>query len=85
MQAPNPQTCSLLGLYTNTSSPACDFETPLKGFESSYTLILYAATSTTLDLEILQGITLVEDMRELFRYKTLDTKEACSTLFEKPY
>ena len=69
MQAPNPQTPSPLGLYTNTSSPACDFETPLKGFESPYTLILYAATSTTLDLEILQGITPVEDFRELLGTK----------------
>ena len=24
-------------------------------------------------------------MKELFRYKTLDTKEAQSSLFEKPY
>ena len=37
-----------------------------------------------MDLEILQGITPVEDMRELFGYKTLDTKEAHSSLSEKP-
>ena len=43
-------------------------------------LILYVATSTTPDLEILQGITPVEDMRELFGYKTLDTKEAQDAL-----
>ena len=61
MQASNPQTYSLLGLYINTSSLACDFETPLKGFGSPYTLILYAATSTTSDFEIFQEITLVED------------------------
>ena len=48
-------------------------------------LILYVATSTILDLEILQGITSVEDMRELFEYKTLDTKEAHSSLSKKPY
>ena len=48
-------------------------------------LILYAATSTTPDLEILQGITPVEDFRELFGYKTLDTKEANFSLSEKPY
>ena len=48
-------------------------------------MILYAATSTTLDLEILQGITPVEDMREFFGYKTLDTKEAQFSLSEKPY
>ena len=47
-------------------------------------LILYAATSTTPDLEIFQGITSVEDMRELFGYKTLDTKEAHFSLSEKP-
>ena len=44
-----------------------------------------AVTSTTSDLEILQGITPVEDMRELFENKTLDTKEAYSSLFKKPY
>ena len=36
-------------------------------------------------LEILQGITPVKDMRELSVQKTLDTKEAHSSLFEKPY
>ena len=74
MQAPNPQTCSLLGLYTNTSSPACDFETPLKSFGSPYTLILYATTSIKSDLEIFQGITPVEDFRA-FGYKTLDLQK----------
>ena len=44
-----------------------------------------AVTSTTSDLEILQGIIPVEDMRELFGYKTLDTKETHSSLYEKPY
>ena len=44
-----------------------------------------AATYTILDLEILQKITPVEDMRELSRYKTLDTKETHSSLSEKPY
>ena len=34
---------------------------------------------------MLQGITSVKDMRELFEYKTLDTKEAHSFLSEKPY
>ena len=38
------------------------------------------ATSTTPDLEILQGKTSVEDMREFFGYKTLDTKDAHSSL-----
>ena len=36
------------------------------------------------DLEILQRITPVADIRELFGYKTLDTKEAHSSLSEKP-
>ena len=44
-----------------------------------------AATSTTSDLKILQGIIPVEDMRELFGYKTLDSKETHSSLFEKSY
>ena len=43
------------------------------------------ATSTILDLEILQGIALVEDIKELFRNKTLNTKEAHSFLYEKPH
>ena len=68
MQAPNPRTPSLLGLC-NTSIHTCDFETPLKGFGSPYMLILYATTSTTPDLEILQGITPVEDFRELLGTK----------------
>ena len=37
------------------------------------------------NLEILQVITSVEDMRELFRNKTLNTKEAHSFLSEKPH
>ena len=37
------------------------------------------------DLEILQGIAPVKDIRELFRNKTLNTKEAHSFLSEKPY
>ena len=74
MQASNPQTYSLLGLYINTSSLACDFETPLKGFGSPYTLILYAATSTTSDFEIFQEITPVEDFRD-FGYKTLNLQK----------
>ena len=35
--------------------------------------------------EILQEIIPVEDIRELFRNKTLNTKEAHSFLFEKPH
>ena len=68
MQAPNLRAPSLLGLC-NTNTHTCDFETPLKGFVSPYMLILYVTTSTTPDLEILQGITLVEDFRELLGTK----------------
>ena len=42
-----------------------------------------AVTSTTSDLEILQGIIPVEDLRELFRNKTLNTKETHFSLSEK--
>ena len=69
MIAPSPWPTSFIGLGNNTSSPACDFETPLKGFGSPYMMILYATTSTTPDLEILQGITPVEDFRELLGTK----------------
>ena len=40
---------------------------------------------TTPDLKILQGMTLVEDKRELFSCKTLDTNVAHSSFSEKPY
>ena len=43
-----------------------------------------AATSTTPDLKILQGIIPIEDIRELFKNKTLNTKEAHSSLSKKP-
>ena len=43
------------------------------------------ATSTTPDLEILQGIAPEEDIREFFRNKTLNTKEAHSFLSKKPH
>ena len=85
MIALSPRTTSFLDLCNNTSSPACDFETPLKSFGSPKMLILYAATSTTPDLEILQVITSVENMRELFKYKTLNTNEAHSSLSERLY
>ena len=43
------------------------------------------ATSITPDLEILQVITPVENMIELFKHKTLNTNEAHSSLSEKLY
>ena len=65
----------------NTNSPICDSKTTLKDLDHQHLWWLEnAATSTTLDLKILQGITPVEDMRELFGYKTLDTKEAQDAL-----
>ena len=85
MIAPSSQITFFLGLFNNTSSPGCDFKTLLKGFGSPKMLILYATTSITPDLEIFLRIASVEDFRELSRYKTLDTKEAHSSLFEKPY
>ena len=70
----------------NTNSPICDSKTTLEGLDHQHLWWLEkAATSTTSDLEILQGITPVEDMRELFGYKTLDIKKAHSSLSEKPY
>ena len=95
MQAPNSQTPSLLGICNtsthtcdkkNTNSPVYDSKTTLESLDHQHLWWLEkAATSTTPDLEILQGITLVEDMRELFGYKTLDTKEVNSSLSEKPF
>ena len=56
-------------IYTNTSRLACDFEIPLKGFRSPSLVDLVAATSTTPDLEILQGILPVEDFKEVWVQK----------------
>ena len=85
MQAPNPQTPSLLGLC-NTSphtcdkkkknSLVCDSKTTHEGLEHPHLWWLAkAATSTTPNLEILQGLTPVEDKREFFGYKTLDLQK----------
>ena len=72
--------------FSNTNSPVCDSKTTLKGLDHQYLWWLEkTATSTILDLKTLQGITPVEDMRELFRYKTLDTKEAHSSLSKNPW
>ena len=76
MQAPNPQILSQLGLC-NTRTHTCDKkykfsclwlqDHPRKSLDHQHLWWLKkAATSTTLDVEILQGITLVEDMRQLF-------------------
>ena len=67
-------------------SPICDSKTTLESLDHQHIWWLEkTVTSTTPDLEILQGITPVKDMRELFVYKTLDTKEAHSSLSKKPY
>ena len=54
-------------LHTNTH--VCDFEIYLKGFRSPSIVVLYATTSTTLDLEILQGILPIKDFRKLWVQK----------------
>ena len=67
----------------NTNSPVCDSNTTFEGLDHLHIWWLEkAATSTTPDLKILEGITPVEDMRELFGYETLDS---ASYLSEKPY
>ena len=56
--------------FSDTNSPVCDSKTILEGLDYQHLWWLEkAATSTIPDLEILQGITPVEDIREL-----LDTK-----------
>ena len=72
--------------FSNTNSPVCDFKTTLEGLVHQHLWWQErVATSTIPDLEILQGIAVVEDIRELFRNKTLNTKEAHYFLSEKPY
>ena len=57
--------------FSNTNSSVCDFKTTLEGLDHQHLWWLEkAATSTTLDLEILQGITLIEDIREFLGTKT---------------
>ena len=56
--------------FSNTNSPVCDSKTTLEGLDHYHLWWLEkAATSTTPDLEILQGITLVKDIRELLGTK----------------
>ena len=66
--------------FSNTNSHVCDSKTTLEGLDHQHLWWLKkAATSTILDLEILQVITPIEDMKELFRNKTLKIKRG--TLF----
>ena len=62
----------------NTNSPVCDSKTTLKGLDHQHLWWQEKAISTISVLENLQEITPVEDTRELFGYKTLNTKEAHS-------
>ena len=56
--------------FSNTNTPVCDSKTTLEGLDHQHLWWLEkAATSTTPNLEILQGITLVEDRRELLGTK----------------
>ena len=56
--------------FSNTNSPVCDFKTTLEGLDHQHLWWLEkAATSVTPNLEILQGITPVEDIRELLGTK----------------
>ena len=56
--------------FSNTNTPICDSKTTLEGLDHQHLWWLEkATTSTTPDLEILQGITPVEDIRELLGTK----------------
>ena len=59
---------SILNLQC-TNTHICDFEISLKGFRSPSVVDLVVATSTTPDLEFLQRILLVEDLRKLWLQK----------------
>ena len=53
----------------NINTHVCDFEIPLKGFKSLTIVNLIVATFTAPNLEFLQRITLVEDLREFWVQK----------------
>ena len=56
--------------FSNTNSPVCDFKTTLEGLDHQHLWWLEkVATSATPNLEILQGITPVEDIKELLGTK----------------
>ena len=56
--------------FSNINSPVCDSKTTLEGLDHQHLWWLEkATTSTTSDLEILQGITPVEYIRELLGTK----------------
>ena len=56
--------------FSNTNSPVCDSKTTLEGLDHQHLWWLEKATTSTIpDLEILQGITPIEDIRGLFGTK----------------
>ena len=56
--------------FSNINSPVCDSKTTIEGLDHQHLWWLEkVATSTISDLEILQGITPVEDIRELLGTK----------------
>ena len=69
MQALNPQTLSLLGLTVTQAPMLVTLRSHSKVSNHLQLLILYAATSTTPNLEILQGILPIEDFREVWVQK----------------
>ena len=94
MITPTPRTIFSLAFATqastlvtkNTNSLVSDSKTTLEGLDHQHLWLLEkAVTSTISDLKIFQGITPIEDMKELFGYKTPDTKKAHSSLSEKPW
>ena len=57
--------------FSNTNSPVCDSKTTLEGLDYQHLWWLEkASTSTTPNLEILQGITPIEDISELLGTKS---------------
>ena len=69
MQTPNSQTPSLLGFTPTKAALLVTLRSHSKVSDHLHLLILYVATSTTLDLEILQGILPIEDFREVWVQK----------------
>ena len=67
--------------FRNTNSPVCDSKTTLKGLDHQHLWWLEkVATSTIPDLEILQVIIPVEDMRELLRNPKIQKRHTLLSL-----
>ena len=69
MQTPNSQTPSLLGFTPTKATLLVTSRSHSKVSDHLHLLILYVVTSTTRDLEILQGILPIEDFREVWVQK----------------